>query len=319
MPAHPLTLLVHGGAGTILPAAMTPEKEVAYRQALEKAMRKGYSILHEGGSALLAVEAAVKVLEDDPLFNAGKGAVFTHNKQHELDASIMDGRTLKAGAVAGVKNIKNPINLALRVMRDSDFVFLIGEGAQEFAAQHGVKQIESSYFYTDFRYQQLLQIIESDKTALDHNILAQGPVEDNKKFGTVGAVALDADGNLAAATSTGGLTNKRYGRVGDSPVIGAGTYANNKTCAISATGQGETFIRHVVAHDISCLMEYRGLTLQQACDTVIGKIHQVDPECGGVIGVDFQGNFCFSFNTIGMYRGVIQEGREGHTAIYKEA
>ncbi|HRH35711.1 MAG TPA: isoaspartyl peptidase/L-asparaginase [Catalimonadaceae bacterium] len=314
----PCKLLIHGGAGTILPEAMSPEKESAYRGGLSKALEAGYSILAGGGPALLAVEEAVKVLEDNPLFNAGKGAVFTHDKKHELDAAIMDGKTRMAGAVAGVTNIKNPVNLALKVMRDSDYVLLTGEGAQQFAAQHGVTQIETSYFYTDLRYQQLLQIIDSNKSVLDHNVAVSELGEDHKKFGTVGAVALDSEGNLAAATSTGGLTNKRFGRVGDSPIIGAGTYANNETCAISATGNGETFIRHVVAYDISCLMAYRGVSLAEACKLVVEKINKADPECGGVIALDSKGNFCFEFNTIGMYRGLIEQEGRAQTAIFRE-
>jgi len=310
-------LLVHGGAGTILPSAMTPKLEDDYKEGLKSALEIGHSILSKGGSSLLAVEAAVKSLEDNPLFNAGKGAVFTHDKKHELDAAIMDGKTLKAGAIAGVTNIKNPINLALKVLKESDYVLLSGEGAEKFAAKHGVKQVESSYYFTDFRYQQLLQIIDSDKFQLDHNVEVPAGQENNKKYGTVGAVALDMYGNLAAATSTGGLTNKRFGRVGDSPIIGAGTYANNLTCAISATGQGETFIRNVVAYDISCLMAYKGLSLKEACKEVIGKIHLQDPECGGVIGIDASGNFCFEFNTPGMYRGQILENAISETFIYK--
>lgn len=309
-------LLIHGGAGTILPSAMTPEKEAAYRQGLQKALETGYQVLAKGAPALLAVEAAVKVLEDNPLFNAGKGSVFTHDKRHEMDASIMDGKHLKAGAVAGVSTIKNPITLALKVMRESEHVLLTGEGAQKFAAMHGVKQVESSYFYTDFRYTQLMQIIDSEKAHLDHNVHVSEGQEDNRKYGTVGAVALDLEGNLAAATSTGGLTNKRFGRVGDSPIIGAGTYANNATCAISCTGQGETFIRNVVAYDISCLMEYKGLSLSEACNTVIHKLHLQDPECGGVIGLDRSGNSCFAFNTVGMYRGQVLSSGEVETAIY---
>jgi beta-aspartyl-peptidase (threonine type) len=309
-------LLIHGGAGTILPSAMTPELETQYRNGLEKALKAGHKILSEGGPSLLAVESAVKELEDHPLFNAGKGSVFTHDKRHEMDASIMDGKTLKAGAVAGVANVRNPITLAMKVMRESDNVLLVGEGAEKFAAQHGVKQVESSYFYTEFRYQQLMQIIDTHKAQLDHNVAV--PLgEDNKKFGTVGAVALDQDGNLAAATSTGGLTNKKFGRVGDSPIIGAGTYANNRTCAVSATGQGETFIRYVVAYDISCLMEYKGLSLPDACREVISKIDKADPECGGVIALDAAGNFCFEFNTPGMYRGLVQEDGRTESWIYR--
>lgn len=310
-------LLVHGGAGTILPSAMTPEKEDSYRKGLQKALETGHQILAKGAPALLAVEAAVKVLEDNPLFNAGKGSVFTHDKKHEMDASIMDGKHLKAGAVAGVSTIKNPVSLALKVMRESEHVLLTGEGAERFAAQHGVKQVESSYFYTEFRYAQLLQVIDSEKSLLDHNIHLSEKEEDNRKYGTVGAVALDQEGNLAAATSTGGLTNKRFGRVGDSPIIGAGTYANNSTCAISCTGQGETFIRNVVAYDISCLMDYKGLSLTEACKLVINKLHIQDPECGGVIALDRAGNACFEFNTIGMYRGQAFENGEVFTAIYR--
>lgn len=315
--ANPFKLLIHGGAGTLLPGAMTEEKELAYRDGLAKALEAGYAILKDGGPSLIAVELAVKVLEDNPLFNAGKGAVFTHDKKHEMDASIMDGQTLNAGAVAGVTNIKNPVNLALKVMQDSNYVLLTGEGAQAFAAQHGVKQIETSYFYTDFRYQQLLQIMDTNQSALDHNVAVPIQEETHKKYGTVGAVALDKNGNLAAATSTGGLTNKRFGRVGDSPIIGAGTYANNETCAVSATGQGETFIRYVVAYDISCLMAYKGLSLSEACKTVIDKINIADPECGGIIALDAVGNFCFEFNTPGMYRGIIHENGLPETAIYR--
>ena len=309
-------LLVHGGAGTILKSSMTPQLEKDYRSGLELALAAGYQILEKGGSSLLAVEASVKVLEDNPLFNAGKGAVFTHDKKHELDASIMDGKTLKAGAVAGVTNIKNPVNLAMKILRESDYVMLCGEGAEKFAAQHGIKQVESSYYFTDFRYQQLLQIIDTDKFQLDHNVKLTKVGEDNKKFGTVGAVALDMDGNLAAATSTGGLTNKRFGRIGDSPIIGAGTYANNATCAVSCTGQGETFIRNVVAYDISCLMEYKELNLAEACRFVVNKLNQQDPECGGLIAIDKSGEICFEFNTPGMYRGLILENGISETFIY---
>lgn len=313
----PFKILVHGGAGTILPHQMTPEKEAAYKAGLADALKAGHAVLAAGKSSLLAVEAAVMVLEDNPLFNAGKGAVFTHEKKHELDASIMDGTSLKAGAVAGVTNIRNPIQLARKVMEASDYVLLMGEGAEKFASLHGVKQVESSYFYTDLRYQQLMEIIDTHKAQLDHNV-ALGAAENNHKFGTVGAVAVDTHGNLAAATSTGGLTNKRFGRVGDSPVIGAGTYASNATCAVSATGQGETFIRNVVAYDIACLMEYKGLALAEACAYVIGKIDRMDPECGGVIAVDSRGNHCFAFNTVGMYRGWMQADGSSETFIYAQ-
>lgn len=310
-------ILVHGGAGTLLASAMTPEREKQYKAGLEDALRAGMAVLESGNPALLAVEAAVRVLEDNPLFNAGKGSVFTHDKRHEMDAAIMDGRNLKAGAVAGVRNVRNPINLALKVMRESEHVLLTGEGAEQFASLHGVKQVDSSYFFTDFRYQQLMAIIDTHKAQLDHNVVVKEEADANHKFGTVGAVACDASGNLAAATSTGGLTNKKFGRVGDSPIIGAGTYANNQTCAISATGQGETFMRFVVAHDIHCLMAYKGLGLEEACQTVIEKIHQADPECGGVIALSPDGSFCFSFNTPGMYRGRQVAGQEPQSWIYK--
>lgn len=297
---------------------MTPEKEKEYRLGLENALKAGYAILAEGGPSLLAVEAAVKVLEDNPLFNAGKGSVFTHDKKHEMDASVMDGKSLKAGAVAAVRNVKNPIHLAMKVLRESNHVMLSGEGAEKFASQHGVKLVDSSYFFTDFRYQQLLQIIDTDKAQLDHNVSVQQP-DGQHKYGTVGAVAIDQAGNLAAATSTGGLTNKRYGRIGDSPIIGAGTYANNLSCAVSATGNGETFIRNVVAHTISCLILYKGLSLQEACQQVIADLHLQDPECGGVIAVDKLGNTCFAFNTPGMYRGQISEDGSLQVFIYREA
>lgn len=314
----PVRILVHGGAGTILPSAMTPQSEAGYKSGLARALSAGYALLAEGAPALFAVEAAVKVLEDNPLFNAGKGAVFTHDKKHELDAAIMDGNTLKAGAVAGVTYVKNPVELALKVLQKSDFVMLSGEGAEKFADLQGVKRVDSSYFYTDMRYQQLLAIMDSGKAKLDHNVDTAAQPQRTGKFGTVGAVALDIHGNLAAATSTGGLTNKRFGRIGDSPIIGAGTYANNKTCAVSATGNGETFIRNVVAYDVSCLMEYKGLSLPEACKTVIEKIHMQDPECGGLIALDAAGRFCLEFNTPGMYRGFMVEAGKAETFIYRD-
>jgi beta-aspartyl-peptidase (threonine type) len=314
----PVRILVHGGAGTILPSAMTPELETEYKNGLSRALEAGYDLLLNGASSLTAVEAAVKILEDHPLFNAGKGAVFTHHKKHELDAAIMDGLTLNAGAVAGVTHVKNPVQLALKVLQESDFVLLSGAGAEEFADLHGVKRVDSSYYYSEMRYQQLLQIIDSGKARTDHNVSLDEQPTNAKKFGTVGAVALDVRGNLAAATSTGGLTNKRFGRIGDSPIIGAGTYANNKTCAVSATGNGETFIRNVVAYDVSCLMEYRGLSLAEACRTVIRKIDLQDPECGGLIAVDASGNCVFEFNTPGMYRGRICDSGKPEVFIYRD-
>ena len=238
---------------------MSPEKEAAYRDTLQQSLDAGYELLEKGAKAIDAVEAAVKVMEDSPLFNAGKGSVFTHKGTHEMDASIMDGRTLEAGAVAGVSGVKNPISLARLVMEKSGHVLLAGEGAMEFARSEKVAMENEEYFYDELRHRQFQEALEKNVTQLDHSPLNE------KKFGTVGAVALDKQGNLAAATSTGGMTNKKFGRVGDSPLIGAGNYANNATCAVSCTGSGEFFIRRVVAYDVSCLMEYKGLSLEEAC------------------------------------------------------
>lgn len=304
---------VHGGAGTLDPERMTPELRQQYLHALESALRASERILSHDGSALDAVQAAVQVLEDFPLFNAGRGAVFTHDKTHELDASIMEGQFLKAGAVAGIRGIANPVKLAREVMDHSDHVLLCGKGAEAFAQMRGFSFEPESYFYTDLRWKQLLEVHEQSGSFLDHSVHAGGP---DKKFGTVGAVARDRFGNLAAATSTGGMTNKRWGRAGDSPIIGAGTYANNATCAISCTGHGEFFIRAVVAYDISCLMEYKGLSLEAACQLVVNdKLVQFGGE-GGLVAVDAQGNVCLPFNSTGMYRGWLQEGSQPITAIY---
>lgn len=302
-----LVLAVHGGAGTILPSSMTDEKEKAYTSALEASLRAGYSLLEKGFSSLDAVAAAVVILEDCPLFNAGKGSVFTHDGTHEMDALIMDGRTLKAGAVAGVQNIKNPVVLARSVMDHSEFVFLSGKGAEDFAALMKIPREEADYFFNQFRYDQLMESRMTGSVQLDHN---------DKKFGTVGAVAIDCNGNLAAATSTGGMTNKRYNRIGDTPVIGSGTYANNKTCAISCTGHGEYFLRAVVAYDISCLMEYKGLSLREACDVVVyKKLIDMGGE-GGLIAIDLHGNCALPFNSEGMYRGYKSDNEEV-VKIYK--
>ena len=302
-----LVLAVHGGAGTILPSSMTDEKEKAYTSALEASLRAGYSLLEKGYSSLDAVAAAVVILEDCPLFNAGKGSVFTHEGAHEMDALIMDGRTLKAGAVAGVQNIKNPVVLARSVMDHSEFVFLSGKGAEDFAALMKIPREEADYFFNQFRYDQLMESRMTGSVQLDHN---------DKKFGTVGAVAIDCNGNLAAATSTGGMTNKRYNRIGDTPVIGAGTYANNKTCAISCTGHGEYFLRAVVAYDISCLMEYKSLSLREACDVVVHKkLIDMGGE-GGLIAIDLHGNSALPFNSEGMYRGYKSDNEEV-VKIYK--
>jgi beta-aspartyl-peptidase (threonine type) len=305
------SLVVHGGAGTILKENMTADKELQYREALQNALNLGYSILEKNGSAMDAVKAAVVSLEDCVLFNAGRGSVFTHKGTHEMDASIMDGRTLQAGAVAGVKNIRNPILLADCIIKNSEHIFLIGTGAEEFAKLHGIRTESDDYFFSEFRNQQLKYAQENETVVLDHF----NP--DEKKFGTVGAVACDMNGNIAAATSTGGMTNKKFGRVGDTPVIGAGTYANNKTCAISCTGHGEPFMQAVTAYDVSCLVEYRGFSLQQAMEEVtMKKLVAINGE-GGMIGVDAIGNAAMIFNSDGMYRGMKTSDGFNEVAIYK--
>lgn len=308
-------IAIHGGAGTILPSLMTPEKEQAYRGALSRAVEAGLALLKAGANAEEAVEAAVISLEDFPLFNAGCGAVFTHQGTHQMDASIMEGKDLTAGAVSGISRIKNPIQLARAIKEKSGHVYLSGEEAETFAALNGFRFEPNEYFYTEERYQQWLAVKDTNSYQLDHaDKLEQG----EKKFGTVGAVALDAQGNLAAATSTGGMTNKRYGRIGDTPIIGAGTYANNQTCAISCTGHGEFFIRAVVAYDISCLMEYKGLTLAEACHYVVNdKLVKMGGE-GGLVAIDKFGNISLPFNSEGMYRA--WSGADGlvQTAIYKD-
>jgi beta-aspartyl-peptidase (threonine type) len=314
------TLVIHGGAGNITPAIMNPEQERQYHAGLKAALDAGFEMLRVGGAVVDAVVAAIASLEDNPLFNAGRGAVFTKKGLHEMDAALMDGHTLGAGAVAGVRNVRNPIHLAREVMLHSGHVFLSGSGAHEFALMQGLELVHDDYFFNQDRYDQWIAIRDSDFYQLDHkgdNLKGSIPQTDHK-FGTVGAVACDADGNLAAGTSTGGMTNKRFGRIGDSPVIGAGTYANNKTCAISCTGHGEFFLRGVVAYDVSCLMEYAGLSLQQACDRVVkDKLRSMGGE-GGLIAVDASGAFCFSFNSAGMYRAMRDsEGRE-EVAYYGE-
>jgi L-asparaginase / beta-aspartyl-peptidase len=292
-------IALHGGAGTITRQNMTPELEEEYRQGLENALNAGYELLAAGKSAVDAAEAAVVSLENFVLFNAGRGAVFTKEGKHEMDASIMDGKDLMAGAVAGVQNIKNPIKLARLVMEKSEHVFLAYPGAEEFARLHKLEFENEKYFYNQLRYDQWQEVRNTDTAQLDHTEKKQNK---DTKFGTVGAVALDVNGNVAAATSTGGLTNKQFNRIGDSPVIGAGTYANNRTCAVSCTGYGEYFIRAVVAYDVSCLMEYKGLSLQEACRIVVNeKLVKLGGE-GGLVAVDRQGNIALPFNSEGMYR-----------------
>lgn len=303
-----IRLAIHGGAGTILRSSMTPELQQQYEQGLQDALQAGYSVLQAGGCAVDAVQAAVVSLEDFPMFNAGRGSVFNNAGGHEMDASIMDGSNLMAGAVSGIRNVKNPILLARTIMDKSEHVLLCGQGAEQFAKQQGLQFEDDAYFYVQHRYEQWQQALKEDSISLDHN---------DKKFGTVGAVALDANGNLAAATSTGGMTNKKFGRMGDSPIIGAGTYANNNTCAISCTGHGELFIRAVVAYDISCLMEYKGLSLKEACDVVVhDKLVKIQGE-GGLVAIDKYGNIELPFNSEGMYRGYVTEN-ERNVMIYKD-
>ncbi|MBS1669832.1 MAG: isoaspartyl peptidase/L-asparaginase [Bacteroidetes bacterium] len=311
------TIAIHGGAGTILKEDMTADLEMAYTEALKVALEAGYGVLEEEGSAVNAVKAALVILEDNVLFNAGRGAVFTKKGVQEMDAAIMDGKTLDAGSVAGVRNVRNPIELATEVMRNSNHVFLSGKGANDFAIKQGVKLEPDEYFFSQFRYDQWKAIRDSDNYSLDHTHQRLEELMKDKKFGTVGAVACDQKGNIAAATSTGGMTNKKYGRIGDSPLIGCGTYANNKTCGISCTGHGEMFIRVVAAYDVSCLMEYKGLSLQEAMDIVVHeKLVTIKGE-GGMIGVDANGNAALVFNSAGMYRAMKSSDGGNLVALYK--
>jgi L-asparaginase / beta-aspartyl-peptidase len=310
------SIAIHGGAGTILKEDMTEELEIAYREALQQSLDAGYAVLDNGGTAVTAVKAAVIYLEDNDLFNAGKGAVFTKKGVNELDAAIMDGKTLEAGAVAGVRNIRNPIELAEEIMLHSGHVFLSGKGANDYAIRQGIKLEPDEYFYSQYRYDQWREIRDSDLYQLDHKSDRLVGLMHDKKFGTVGAVACDREGNIAAATSTGGMTNKRYGRIGDSPMIGAGTYANNKTCAISCTGHGEVFIRAVAAYDVSCLMEYKNMSLQDACTEVVMKKLPAMHGDGGLIAVDAHGNTALIFNSAGMYRGMRSSDGRASIAIY---
>ncbi len=319
-------IVIHGGAGTITRKNMSAEMEKAYREGLFTALQKGYAVLKNGGSSLDAVEAAVMEMENNPLFNAGKGAVFTHEGKNEMDAAIMNGANLAAGAIAGVSTIRNPIRTARKVMENSEHVMLTGKGAEEFAASQGEAIVDPSYFYTEKRWEGLQRALKAEKTELDHadTVRKTSPktgyliFDEGKKFGTVGAVALDKQGNLAAATSTGGMTNKRWNRVGDAPIIGAGTYANNATCAVSATGHGEYFIRSVVAYDISALMEYKGLPLKSAANEVVmQKLVKRGGE-GGVIAVDKNGHIAMPFNSEGMYRASIDTEGKMYIGIYKD-
>lgn len=305
------SLAIHGGAGTISKSELTDLQSQQYHQALNDALEVGRIILAEGGTAMLAVEKTVNSLENCPLFNAGKGAVFCANGSFELDASIMSGLDLSAGAVSGVQGIANPVSLARKVMERTQHVMLAGKGAMEFAQSIGEELLPDDYFYTDHRYKQWQDLVGTEVVALDHGS------KKSKNLGTVGAVAMDQYGNLAAATSTGGMTNKSFSRVGDTPIIGSGTYANNKTCAISCTGHGEFFIRAVVAYDVSCLMEYGGLTLEEACRRVVNeKLVEIGGE-GGLIAIDKNGNICLPFNSEGMYRGWVNQENIIKTMIHE--
>ncbi|WP_022822368.1 isoaspartyl peptidase/L-asparaginase family protein [Hymenobacter norwichensis] len=352
-PSGPFTLVIHGGAGTITKANMTAEQEKAYQDGLNKALQVGYTILKDGGTALDAVEATIRVMEDNPLFNAGKGAVFTHEGRNEMDASIMEGEKLRAGAVAGVTVVRNPITAARAVMEKSEHVLLTGPGAEQFAREQGLDIVEPSYFFTQARYDQLQKALSTEKSPSSlsqpstpvkaaptptaptkskgktkagkpssglvpagSQDLADLIFTEGRKYGTVGAVALDKQGNLAAATSTGGMTNKRYGRVGDAPIIGAGTYADNQSCAVSCTGWGEYFIRATVARDVAARMEYQKIPLSQAAQATIDKVDAMGGN-GGLIALDRAGNITMPFNSEGMYRGFIKEDGRSQVLIYK--
>ncbi|WP_312242776.1 isoaspartyl peptidase/L-asparaginase [Pantoea sp.] len=316
-------IAIHGGAGAITRAAMSVEKERRYRQALAEILSSGQKILADGGSALDAVTEAVRLLEECPLFNAGKGAVFTHQGTHELDASVMDGSTLEAGAVAGVSRIRNPVLAARAVLEHSPHLLFIGEGAERFAADQGLEQVEADFFSTPERWEQLQRARQSQQTLLDHDGEAQGangdPLDPDRKFGTVGAVACDLRGNLAAATSTGGMTNKQAGRVGDSPLPGAGCYASNDSAAVSCTGSGEVFIRVLAAHDVAAQMRYAGRTLAEASRNVVEEKIAALGGSGGLVAVDNQGNVALPFNSEGMYRGYAYVDGELNVAIYRES
>lgn len=306
------SLAIHGGCGTLVKENMSIEKEAAYKNALEAALEMGSVILKKGGTAIAAVEAAVNSMENCTLFNAGKGSVFTADGTHEMDAAIMEGKTKMAGAVSLVSGIKNPVSLARDILEKSEHVFLAGEGAMRFAKELNYEILDNSYFFDDFRYQQWQRLKGTDSFQLDHSEYKKS------KYGTVGAVAFDLDGNVAAATSTGGMTNKKWGRIGDSPLIGAGTYANNKTCAVSCTGSGEYFIRSVAAYHLSCLMEFKGLSLHEAAsETIHGHLLNLGGD-GGLVAVDSKGNIAMPFNTDGMYRASIGIDGTKNIAIYKE-
>jgi beta-aspartyl-peptidase (threonine type) len=310
-------IVIHGGAGTILRANMTPEREAAYREVLAEAIQVGHTILKNGGSSQEAVEKTIHIMEDSPLFNAGKGAVLTSDETIELDASFMHGAQLDAGAISGVKTIRHPISAAIKVMENSPHVMLSGAGADAFAASQGLEIVSPEYFFTERRINSLKRVKEAEAKKESISSTEEAFVQ-HQRYGTVGCVALDLEGNLAAGTSTGGMTNKKWNRIGDAPIIGAGTYANNATCAISATGWGEFFIRSVVAHDISALMEYKGLSIQEAAHTVIhDKVGGLGGD-GGVVGIDSKGNVAMEMNTPGMYRAHMDAEGKLNVKIYKD-
>ncbi len=304
-PAAKYALVIHGGAGVMDQKSMTPEIQSEYLKVLNRVLQVGDSVLSHGGTSMDAVEKTIVIMEDSPLFNAGKGAVFTHDGLVELDASVMEGQSLKAGAIAAVRDIKNPIKVARAVMEKSEHVLLNGSGASQFAKEQGFEPVDNSYFYTDARYKSLQELLKKERETTI-----------NDKHGTVGCVALDSYGNIAAGTSTGGMTNKKYGRIGDSPIIGAGTYANNETGGFSCTGHGEYYIRLVFSKDISALMEYKKLSIQKACQEEVSKLTKLGGT-GGVIGLDQNGNIAMEFNTSRMFRGYIKSNGEKEVAIFK--
>ena len=310
----PVAIAIHGGAGTILKSSMTPEKEADYKRVLTQAVQHGYALLQKGEKGEVAVVETIKILESSPLFNAGIGAVYTFDGEHELDASIMHGGSKNAGAVAGVKTIRSPIEAALLVMNESPHVMLSGRGAEDYAKENGLEQVDNTVFDTEFRKQAL----DKAKARMQQVSSGYGSQQGNERFGTVGAVVLDQGGNIVAGTSTGGMTAKRYGRIGDSPVIGAGTYADNESCAVSATGHGEYFIRYNVAADICARMKYQGLTLNDAANTVVNDVLVKAGGDGGVIAIDAKGNVAMPFNSAGMYRASIDINGEVKVAIYKD-
>lgn len=310
-------LVIHGGAGTITRESMTPEREAEYRSTLEASLRAGHAVLAAGGSGMDAVVAATRIMEDSPLFNAGRGAVFTAEGRNELDASIMDGATLRAGAVAGVMRVRNPIELARLVMEASPHVMLAGDGAEEFARLQGVEMVDPSYFHTDHRWEALQRARAREGEGEGEGEGRESWSPEADRYGTVGVVALARDGTIAAGTSTGGMTNKRWGRIGDVPIIGAGTYADDQ-CGVSTTGWGEYFIRNVVAHDICARKRYRGISLEEAAHQVIWERLEVQqPETGGIVSLDADGHVVMTFNSQGMYRGYIDQEGQVHTAIYR--